>query len=346
MPWTQEEDEALLSLRDEGLSFRQIAAQLGKSETTIGRRFRLLIRPEEGHTLPEFPDLIRPEMDVDEVLDQLEAMQSLRMKLEPVTTSASVHIETNKPIAFTPTSCWHLGGLYTFHEGFRQKFREVLEIDRFYWGTHGDDWESFPPGWGSTVFNNLIPPHLQRQLVAKIVDKLASAGKLLYSCWGNHPAFMEKLTGEDQQAVIYADKVPYFAGRGIVKLHVGDQRYILAVAHSFPGHSYLNPSHSQSRELTFQVPQADFVIQGHKHTFAYQERVHHGEAYDAGLQENRIAHLVQTGTAKSGPDPFTLRGWNRGVFIWPTFVLSAKRHDIHRVYDTESLRWYLGRDDF
>lgn len=349
MAWTMEEDGLLLSLREQGLSYREIAAELDKSKSACTRRWNKLNETHHDtppHPHPLFPDIAKPELDVDEVLDQLEAIQSLRMRIEPVTTVATIKIQTQKPIAFIPTSCWHLGGLYTAYRGFRIKMNELLSIDRLYWGSHGDDWESFPPGWAMTVFNNLLPPYIQRQLVAKIVDKLHQNGKLLYSCWGNHPAFMERLTGEDPQRVVYCEKVPYFSGRGVVKLYVGEQLYVLSVAHSFPGSSIHNPSHSQGRQLDKQVPQADFIIQGHKHDYAYQERTHHVEAYDAGLQENLTAHLVQTGTAKDGPDPYSLRGWNRGVFIWPTFVLSAKSHAIHRVYDTAALLWYLSRDDF
>ena len=81
----------------------------------------------------------------------------------------------------------------------------------------------------------------------------------------------------------------------------------MSLAHSFPGNSIHNPNHAQNRQLT-QVPQADFVIMGHKHTYAYQEVVNRLESFEAGLQENFIAHLVQTGTAKVLHDPYTIRG--------------------------------------
>ena len=295
---------------------------------------------------PEFPDLENPELDVDEWLDQLVALQALRLKAEPHTTVATIRLNTNgRPIAFSPVSCWHLGGLYTNYEEFRAKYRELLQIDRLYWGLHGDEWESFPPGWASTVFLNLVPPHVQRQLVGRIIQQAHDAGKLLYSNWSNHPAFMEKATGEDSAALIFMGKVPYFRGKGIVKLYVDKELYVMSVAHVFPGHSMHNPNHSQGRQLN-QVPQADFVIQGDKHNFAYQEKAHRIEAMDAGLQENFIAHLVQTGTAKDGPDPYTMRRWSRGAFIWPVFCLSAKQHAIHKVCDRRALEWYLGREDF
>jgi hypothetical protein len=88
------------------------------------------------------------------------------------------------------------------------------------------------------------------------------------------------------------------------------------------------------------------VIQGDKHRYAFQEVSHRTKAYDAGLQENLIARMVQVGTAKTGPDPYTLRKFDRGIFIWPCFVFSALQHDVHRVYDRTALEWYLAREDF
>jgi len=301
---------------------------------------------DDEHIPPEFEELQNPELDIDTWLDQFQAIQKLRMKAQPSILSATVRFKTGGlPIAFSPTSCWHLGGLYTFYEEFRNKMNELLEIDRFYWGAHGDEYDGFPANWATTVFLNLAPPYLQKRIVSKVIDKLQHNGKLLYSMWSNHPAFEERKTGEDMSEVMYLGKVPYFVGKGIVKLCVDDQEYILSVAHEFPGHSQWNENHAQRKQL-MKVPQADFIIMGDKHTYAYQERAHNIEAYDAGLQENMIAHLVQTGTAKSLNDPYSVRNWNRGVFIWPTFVLSAKEHKIHKIYDTEALKWYLDRDDF
>lgn len=359
--WAPEEDQRLLAyVRSAGgsenvcwedLDNAVVSRRTGQACKKRYYRLRAMEReaqPEEPpHPPPEFLDLLTPEMDVDEWLEALPAMQSLRLKAEPHQVVATVEIETDgMPVAFIPTSCWHVGGLYTFYEGFKEKLQELLDVDRLYWGVHGDEWEGFPPGWGSTVFLNLMPPHLQRRLVAKLIEKIHGAGKLLYSCWSNHPAFLERQTGEDQSAALYMGKVPYFRAAGVVILKLGEQRYILDVAHSFPGHSYHNPSHSQGRELAQGLPQADFVIQGHKHSYAYQEYSHRTKAYDAGLQENLIAHLVQVGTAKTGPDPYTLRRWNRGVLIWPAFLLSARKHEIARVCDRVAMEWYLSRTDF
>jgi hypothetical protein len=344
--WNDADTQRIGELRQAGREWSEIANVLGRSKESCRARLRYSSNQKPTHPSPQFTDLIQSEMNIDDWLQQLEKIQQLTISAQPQQTSAEVYIETEKPIVYIPTSCWHLGGLYTAYKEFQAKLNEVIVVDRVYWGIHGDEWENFPAGWAETVFLNIVPPHLQRMLVVKIVEKLHSLGKLLYSMWSNHPAFTEKQTGEDRSAFIYQDKVPYFRAKGILKLHVGSQTYILDLAHRFPGSSMYNPVHAQGRELS-QVPQADFVVMGDRHIYAYQEFTHRTEAHLAGLQENMVAHLVQVGTAKDGPDPYTLRNFaNRGVFIWPAFVLSAKAHSIHRVYDRAAMEWYLGRKDF
>jgi len=353
--WSEEDLEIASRMYKEGVNQKDIAAKLKRSEVSVQVKLsREGVFRESKHVIPEFPDIPIDDLDIDECFDVLDKIQLFRHKVEPVIKSAEIRIPTDgMPVAFSPTSCWHLGGLYTYHEGFREKMDELLGIDRFYWGVHGDEYEGFPADWAMTVFNNLLPPSIQKKLVAKIISKLHGEGKLLYSMWSNHPAFEERKTGESPSEIIWrgqAPGVPYFSGKGIVKLLVGGggkkyQEYILSVAHVFKGHSQWNPSHSQRRQFD-NVPQADFVIQGDKHSYSYQEIMGKTEAYDAGLQKNYTVHLVQTGTAKALNDPYTLRCWSRGVFIWPVFVLSGKEHRIHRVGDIEALHWYLQRDDF
>jgi len=346
--WTEADEIYLINNWGE-LDKEEIAEYLNRTPSAIQKKKEKLNKSGKygNHPAPEFPNLPDPDtVTIDEYFQALDAVQTLRLKSEPIITSAEIRIPTNgKPIAFSPTSCWHMGGMYTFYEGFRERMNEVLEIDRFYWGAHGDEIENFPPNWAGTVFNNLIPPNQQRKLVAKIIDRLHQNGKLLYSMWSNHPAFSERLTGENPMEIIYKNKVPYFAGKGLVKLYVDNELYILSVAHLFRGHSQWNPNHAQRKQFD-NIPQADFVIMGDKHTYSYQEMMSKGEAYDAGLQNNRTVHLVQTGTAKSLNDPYTVRWWCKGNFIWPTFVLSAKEHKIAKVTDTAALQWYLDRDDF
>lgn len=350
--WTSGETKRLLQLRDgESLSFGQIGLLLEKTTNACKNKYkREKARKEKKHAMPDFPDLASPEVDLDNWLEELGKLQELILDAQPHTIVATVKIRSGgQPIAFMPTSCWHIGGLYTFHDKFREKFNELLQVDRLYWGSLGDEWEGFPPNWASTVFNNLVNPTIQKQLIWKIIKRLAKEGKLLFSCWSNHPAFMQRRTGEDPAAQLYyRAEIPYFNARGIVKLYVDGMRYILDVAHDFKGASMYNPNHQQGREMR-SFPYADMIISSHKHQYSYQEYHVNGMALEAGLTQNNMARLVNVGSTKAGPDPYTVRGWGLGQFTfdsWPCFIFSAKRHAIHQVHDLDAVKWYLEREDY
>lgn len=350
MRWTQAEIARLIQTAEayeNDPCWEEIGETLGRTPSSCRSKYA---RADKNiRYLPEFPGLKEPDVDIDEWLDQLEVLQSLRKRAQPSTETAVVKIETGgKPIAFSPVSCIHLGGLYTYYPGFRERLRQVLEIERFYIGTHGDDIEAFPPGWAQTVFQNLIPPDIQRAILVKIVEKLAEKGKLLYALWGNHEAFMERIAGENpSSSIYYKNEIPYIDGKGILKLHVGDQLYVGVLAHKLKGISQYNPNHPQGKQFRM-FPFADFVISAHLHQYAYQEYHCNATAYDAGLVENRMARLIQVGSTKLD-DPYTMRFFQKGVWdfdTWPVMILSSKKHAIHRVHDIESLKWYLDRKDF
>lgn len=145
----------------------------------------------------------------------------------------------------------------------------------------------------------------------------------------------------------YMGRVPYFHGKGVIQLKVGKDEnntedYVIYGAHQMKGSSIYNPTHPQMRALLWEVPSADFVAMGDKHQYAYSEVPHHDMSFLSGLHANRTAHLLQIGTAKNGPDHYTIRGWSKGNFEWPMFVLYPGEHKIKRCYDFEDLAHLLG----
>lgn len=345
MEWTSQELDTLRDAKKtHNIAWADVASKVGRSAEACRRKWQRI----KGRVDVSF-DALSPEVDLDEWLDAITDIQNLTLKAKPQTAIANIKIRTcGKPVAFSPISCAHFGGLYTNHRAFRDRIAKVLEIERFFIGSHGDDWEGFPADWASTVFNNLIPPELQRQVIEKLIEKLAKKNKLLYSMWSQHGSlFEEKVTGEDRAAGIYwRNGIPYFNMRGILKLYVDDVRYVLDLAHDFPGRSGTNPNHHQAKEF-MRFPYADMVISGDRHKYAYQEFHTNALAHDAGFVSGRMARLVMVGTPKDGLDPYTMRFWEHSIWdfdTWPVFILSAKEHKIHRVHDYEAMNWYLDRD--
>ena len=295
---------------------------------------------------PRFPDTKLPEFSWEEVYEVAERLADISNKAQPTITSATVHIPSDKPIALMNTADWHIGSRFMAYKTFRSVLELSLSIPRLFWGVFGDEYDNFPLDWLPPAVMQVITPATQRKIVHGIIDRLVEKNKLLFSFWSNHPAFTERRIGENLLEPAYMGRIPYFHGKGVICLQVGKdaetaENYIIYGAHQMKGNSIYNPTHPQMRALLWEVPSADFVIMGDKHTYAYSEVPHHDMSYLSGLHSNRTAHLLQVGTAKNGPDHYTIRGWSNGMFEWPIFILYPGEHKIKRVYDFEDLEHFL-----
>lgn len=317
-----------------------------RSLDSIVHKIRRLKKERPRHTAPP-PDGVRIiEQLSEEVTNWFELFDNLQELLEdadPIITSFERTFEDSVAIQFA--SDVHLGSRYAAHGEFRKALENLLRTERLYWGIHGDDIEGFLKNFRSSraVFDQLVPPPLQRRLLALIIKHLAERGKVLYGCAGEHGgSWYEDIIGENLVKDIYGEGgIPFFDGKGVYVLHVGEQTYQIAVAHKFPGSSMYNPNHPQRRAQFQDFPQADMIVQGHSHTTAVQRVISYVTETDAGLRESAYTWLVQTGTAKTGKDPYTIRGWRRSLLDWPTFVFYSQRHEIRLVQCEEDLRRYL-----
>jgi hypothetical protein len=285
-----------------------------------------------------------PEFDAEALFDVIEDLQGIVDRADPITTSETIEIETDLPVVVMFTSCWHLGGRYVFYKKFRELLRLTLETPRVYWGVHGDLGDFFLPTFRNAepVLTQLVHPAFQRKLATYVLGKLAEKGRLLYGCAGNHEDFIVKVIGEDLLKPEFTDRgVPYFVGKGVVRLRVGEEEYIVGVAHKWPGNSYFNPTHAEIRALMVDIPGADVIAGGHLHGFAHQEIGKSSLAHEAGVLHNHRFHAVAIGTASNGPDPYSIKGWSRGTFEWPMLAFYPDRHQIKRVYDWEDMEYFL-----
>lgn len=262
------------------------------------------------------------------------ARENIRLtdSVDPILNHSTVSWKRG-PVAVIVVSCAHLGSRFTFYEQFDSIFRHVLDTPRLYWLSLGDDVEGFLPSFvdGSAVLEQaLVNPKVQRAMLAAVLDKLAERKKLLAGCSSNHGgAWARRKTGDDPIKDMYRErKVPFFDGKALLSLHVGEQEYHMGIAHSFPGSSMYNPVHAQRRAGLFDFPTADVIVQGHKHNYAVTEMSLPPHEYDAGLRASYIQWLVQVGTAKTGPDRYSMEGWARGVLEWPIMVFREDRHEV------------------
>lgn len=275
------------------------------------------------------------------------ARENIRLtdSFDPIINHATVTWK-HGPVAVMCVSCAHLGSRFTFYEQFDSLFRRVLDTPRLYWLSLGDDVEGFLPGFvdGSAVLEQAFAnPKIQRAMLAAVLDKLAERKKLLAGCSSNHGgAWARRKTGDDPIKDMYmARHVPFFDGKALLSLHVGDQEYHVGMAHSFPGFSMYNPVHAQRRASLFDFPTADVLVMGHKHSYAVTEMSLPPHEFDAGLRASYIQWLVQVGTAKTGPDRYSMEGWARGVLEWPILIFREDRHEVTVTRHVQTAQYML-----
>ena len=326
----------IAELRGEGLTYRQIAQVLGRNEHSVRR-----LASTYGIAAPRPPKRDGPhilsEQDappptLDDLLSAARASRDLLNRIRPVITSAEVVIPGDEPAAIIFVSCAHLGGRYTFYEAFERIFKMALDIDRLYWISLGDDVEGFFPGAvrsaESVIDQALASPAAQRLMLKHVLSMLAGRGKLIAGCSSQHGGkWSEAATGDNPIRDLYLEHgAVWFDGKGIIRLGVGDEEYIIALAHEFPGASQYNPTHAQRRAGLWEFPSADVIAQGDRHNSAVQRITTNVTEYDAGLRPSCEQWLVQVGTAKTGNDPYSIRGWSRGVLGWPILVFHPDQH--------------------
>ena len=283
------------------------------------------------------------EADTEELLTIVRLNNKHNEQIDPVITHHELNFDTDGPIAILLGGCMQIGGRWTFHDWIADQFDDMLSQPGAYIGLFGDETENFMPrsfaGARSINDQSLTPP-LQRKLLGHWFEKIGD--RLLWGTSSQHGTMWNEKLGFNPVKELYLDLgVPFFDGQFYLKLHVGEQTYQLAGAHQFPGNSMHNKNHSQQRALKQRFPSADIVVQADKHQYSYQMSDAYGNEVLAGNRASRWVHLIQIGTAKGGPDPYTIRGWERGVTEWPWLVLWPDEHRIAVTPRFDDVRMWL-----
>ena len=334
----------LKDMFDSGKTWREVGEEFGISGAAARGRYCRWRDKQKGATnsVPmDLPDVF----DLDEALDIADRVQHMLNVIDPIITSIELQFPP-EPIAIMWTSCAHLGGRYTWHSGVREMFDKILDIDNLYIVLLGDEIEAFLPGFrdASAVAGQVLPVKVQIRMLATYLKRWSEVGKCLFGCYSEHGGkWFEQEVGLNPIKREFQDtKTPFFDGKGIVKVNIGDEQYILVAAHTLKGSSIYNPNHPQRRASLFDYPSADIVVQGGKHRYATQNMSDRVDEYHAGLRKSPKVWHLQVGTAKIGPDPYTIRGWQKGYFEWPVTVLYPDRHVIKQVFELKDLEYFLG----
>lgn len=296
----------------------------------------------EWTNLQPAPDSER--FDLDAWLEQADRRGAAMDKRDPVRLVGTMRIDTDGPIAIRFFSCFHLGGRYTDHARGIKLLREVLAVPNVYIVSLGDDIDGFHARFVDVeaVHNNQEPLGDQENAWQAVLDELTADGRLLWGHAGQHSGdwFIRHYGYNPIKRAYMEHDCQYFDGQAYVRLEVGEQIYHIAAAHQFPGNSIYNPLHPHTRALRWHFPMADVVVMGDKHHYAMSELEPYPFENMIGNRRGSLVHLIQVGTAKTGPDKYTTKRFPPGSLVWPVVVFDSNKHKVHKGATMEdALKW-------
>ncbi len=270
-----------------------------------------IIMDEEQYKL-FFKDKKEGETNWREWLEFLVENQKLHKKSSFSQDVANIEIKTDKPVGVVYSSDWHLGSESIEYNRFLEDMEFLLAHDNLKLALVGDLIDNF------TQFKNvlavtqqLISPKQQRRILESLIEELVEKDKLIISGYGNHDVeFDERIIGHSFVQDILSKSVPYFNGKGIMKLKVGDVEYTNLILHKTRYNSFIHALHGAKREYQLTFP-ADVVVCGDKHLSGFEEYIHYGMAKDAGMGFGGETFLIRLGTYKTDCG-YSKRYWGKG----------------------------------
>ena len=319
----------------------ELARATGLPERS-GSRYRRYLAEGTAYSVKSVPRVqskhleevaaIEETFDVEEFFERAPKLIAMQQARDPIVTHDIFTIDTERPIGIMFASCSHLGGRYTAYPEFRELYHRALNIKNLYWGALGDDLEGFLAYFSDirSIEDQLLNPTNQLLCLEALLTPIAESNRLLFGCGGQHFSKWErKHTGNDSVKELYVKLgVPYFEGVGYCRINLGEQTYFIALAHELPGKSELNPNYSHAKASKYRFPGADIVVAGDKHSPAFQWLSSFPDEFEIGNRASPEVLYIQSGTMKTGPDPYTIHSFPKGQMGWPIVVLHPDRRRI------------------
>ena len=330
----------IVSLREEGLTWTQIAEETGLHPEAVRGRYRRHManakwdnedgpEPEQSPVGPTYLEAWETEMgrredrpDWRELVEHAKRGAEIQLAYRPNPSRATRRIITDGPVFVALPADFHLGSPYTDYEAFIATTDLILADERFHISVVGPDMETAFAWFRSAdaVLNQTLPPWLQIELYRQWLDEMLP--RTLAVCGDNHAdERLERMLGDI--GVLWRDDVPYFRTWGILTIEVGPKggpfaEYEFVLAHRYKGRSIYHDLQPALRMMRDIYPTADGYITAHTHKPFYMAGVFYPEA----RPEKPTQHFIVTGTFKTGPEPYSMRNFGgSGVLGVPTLAL-------------------------
>jgi len=270
------------------------------------------------------------ELDVDSIITKLADFSRFIKQEQKKFAQDIVPIDlTHKayPFAILFLADLHIGSIYTDYDEFLAVKSFIQKNkDKVFVGLCGDIIDNFDnvPGFLQRVGidSQVVPPSVQRVIFQKILKEVKDV-TIGYAV-GNHEEF-SSLEYIFEQACDF----PIGLNRLCMKLALpNNESYIIAMVHKGRFNSYLNPTHTNLRELQKNYPFANAIVTSHTHFPATHEELYPSEK---GI---RPIVFLKCGTIKE-LDSYTAKYFNPypvGEYSIPALVFTENNVTSYMTY--------------
>jgi hypothetical protein len=285
-----------------------------------------VIYPEFSPNVPPeniiaFPDKKEVKIDWRRNLERLKEMGKLIEEAEIVQEEGTYRVPLTDPeipyamgLFFSDA---HIGSYSTDYDLVTGLIDTVLKTPNSFLVDCGD---TFDAGvWGGLQHEQILPQYMQ---TFTIEDMMRELGDKYGACViGNHPEFLFTASGHKPEMIFARQmKGPVFAGMGLLNLEVGEQKYKVALSHTYWGKSKINIFNTCVRLREKEYPDADVFCVAHEHIWGYMKE----------MVNKREVLYIRPGTAKLRDRYARIHGIaKRGQACGITVIFGAKEREFN-----------------
>lgn len=296
---------------------------------------RQSVTPEEN--IIQFPDKREVHVDWRRNLDALKTVQAVIEGGEIVQEEGTYRMQLDNPklgyamvVAFSDA---HIGSWTTDHGIVTSLVNTVINTPNTCLVDCGDTFDNGT--WGGLSFEQVLPPYMQAFTTEDMMREVGK--KWAATTLGNHTEWMFNSDGMKPEA-IFARNVegPVFPGMGLLHMEVGEQKYDIALSHTFWGKSKKNIFNCCVNFRNHEYPNADIFMIGHEHILGWATEIVDGKP--------RL--YVRPGTAKTKDRYARMHGIaRRGQPMGVALVLGTKKRSMECKFIYEAQEMMQIRDE-
>lgn len=214
--------------------------------------------------------------------DLLTKRQALHEKASFSQDAATISIDTKYPcIVWKPMADMHIGDMGVDYESLRDFTDKVLSTPWLYLSLSGDEEDNFISFKNQlAILQQILSPEEQDAFLESWLSELSP--RILFSGYGNHAEFEERVSARNTVKRILSRNVIYFNGIGVCNVKINEQQYKIVTTHKTRYNSSFNKTHGLKQLARRDVPDADVYISAHIHDPAYEV------SFERGLEQSFI----------------------------------------------------------